>query len=69
MARKSLADQALGVIADIMNNPEASVAERLKAASIVLDRAPDKAPGPAWDRLDDIRQELEALMGGCDHEA
>lgn len=60
MAKKSLDAQALDVIAGIMNNPDASVSERLKAACIVLEHAGDKTdPAPKWARLDALKRELE----------
>lgn len=64
MAKKSLADQALDVIAAAMNDPQATVSERLKAAATLLAHAApktDPAP-PKWAALDDIREEIERLM-------
>lgn len=63
MAKKSLEALALDVIAQIMQDPAASVAERLKAAAILLERTPARAESaPKWARLDDFRDELEELL-------
>lgn len=63
MAKKALTDQAMEVIAGIMNDPEATVSERLKAASMVLDRSAKAAPpAPKWASLDGLREEIDRMM-------
>ena len=64
------ADEALDIVMGILRDQEASNAERMKAAGIILDRAFGKAAAgrvdaPRPERLDAVRAEVERLSGGA----
>lgn len=69
-AIRDLAPQASAVLMDVMSNPSAPPAARLKAVEMILDRTygkPDmavKLEDPKSDVLDQIRATVEKIKGG-----
>ena len=69
-AIRALAPQAPAVLMDVMNNPSAPPAARLKAVEMILDRTygkPDMAvtvEDPKNDVLQDIRDVVNRIKGG-----
>lgn len=69
-AIRDLAPQAPAVLLDVMNNPSAPPAARLKAVEMILDRTygkPDmavKVEDPKNDVLQDIRDVVNRIKGG-----